>query len=104
MAAEIIAGALRLELYRIDLSAVVSKHIGETEKNLEKIFRAAEQGDAVLLFLTAGFLTASESGPIGTKHLVPGTRREYQRLGKLVAPPGSSTIRPTKGQLTWTKW
>ena len=50
MAAEIIAGALGLDLYRIDLSAVVSKYIGETEKNLERIFRAADQGDAVLLF------------------------------------------------------
>jgi SpoVK/Ycf46/Vps4 family AAA+-type ATPase len=50
MAAEIIAGDLGLDLYRIDLSAVVSKYIGETEKNLEKIFRAADQGDAVLLF------------------------------------------------------
>jgi SpoVK/Ycf46/Vps4 family AAA+-type ATPase len=50
MAAEIIAGSLGLDLYRIDLSAVVSKYIGETEKNLERIFRAADQGDAVLLF------------------------------------------------------
>jgi SpoVK/Ycf46/Vps4 family AAA+-type ATPase len=50
MAAEIVAGTLGLDLYRIDLAAVVSKYIGETEKNLEKIFRAADQGDAVLLF------------------------------------------------------
>jgi SpoVK/Ycf46/Vps4 family AAA+-type ATPase len=50
MAAEIVAGELGLDLYRIDLSAVVSKYIGETEKNLEKIFRAADQGEAVLLF------------------------------------------------------
>ena len=42
--------SLGLDLYRIDLSAVVSKYIGETEKNLERIFRAADQGDAVLLF------------------------------------------------------
>ena len=46
MAAEIVAGTLGLDLYRIDLSAVVSKYIGETEKNLERIFRAADQGDA----------------------------------------------------------
>jgi SpoVK/Ycf46/Vps4 family AAA+-type ATPase len=50
MAAEIVAGQLGLDMYRIDLSAVVSKYIGETEKNLEKIFRAADQGEAVLLF------------------------------------------------------
>ncbi|HEX5414890.1 MAG TPA: ATP-binding protein [Chloroflexota bacterium] len=50
MAAEIVAGQLGLELYRIDLSSVVSKYIGETEKNLERIFQAADRGDAVLLF------------------------------------------------------
>jgi SpoVK/Ycf46/Vps4 family AAA+-type ATPase len=194
MAAEIVAGELGLDLYRIDLSATVSKYIGETEKNLEKIFRAADQGDAVLLFdeadalfgkrsevrdahdryanvevayllqrlegyaglavlttnlranideafirrldcvmefplpeeaerlriwrlalpaeapldstvdleflasnfklsgghirniaLTAGFLAAQDSAPIGMRHLVRATRREYQKLGKLIA-------------------
>src|SRR5207302_6741953 len=61
MAAEIVAGALGLELYRIDLSAVVSKYIGETEKNLERIFRAADQGDAVLLFDEADALFGKRS-------------------------------------------
>ena len=42
--------ALRLDLYRIDLAAVVSKYVGETEKNLRKVFDAAEAGGAVLLF------------------------------------------------------
>lgn len=50
LAAEIIAGELDLELYRIDLSAVVSKYIGETEKNLERVFDLAEAAGAVLLF------------------------------------------------------
>jgi SpoVK/Ycf46/Vps4 family AAA+-type ATPase len=50
MAAEVIARELRLDLYRIDLSAVVSKYIGETEKNLRRVFDAAERGGAVLLF------------------------------------------------------
>jgi hypothetical protein len=50
MAAEVIAGALHLDLYRIDLSQVVSKYIGETEKNLRRIFDAAETSGAVLLF------------------------------------------------------
>jgi SpoVK/Ycf46/Vps4 family AAA+-type ATPase len=194
MAAEIIAGDMGLDLYRIDLSAVVSKYIGETEKNLEKIFTAADQGEAVLLFdeadaifgkrsevrdardryanvevayllqrleaydglavlttnlrgnideafirrldsvlefpvpeeqerlriwrlalpseaplgadvdlaflarkfklagghlrniaLTAGFLAAEDGDTIGMQHLVKATRREYQKLGKLVA-------------------
>ncbi|MCP3959161.1 MAG: ATP-binding protein [bacterium] len=50
MAAEVLAGELRLDLYRIDLSAVVSKYIGETEKNLRRVFDAAEAGGAILLF------------------------------------------------------
>ncbi len=50
LAAEIIANELSLDLYRIDLSAVVSKYIGETESNLERVFRAAEQSGCVLFF------------------------------------------------------
>ena len=50
MAAEVLARELRLDLYRIDLSAVVSKYIGETEKNLRRVFDAAEEGGAILLF------------------------------------------------------
>lgn len=49
-AAEILARELRLDLYRIDLSAVISKYIGETEKNLRRVFDAAELGGVVLLF------------------------------------------------------
>lgn len=48
--AEVLAKSLNLDLYRIDLSAVVSKYIGETEKNLRGIFEAAESGASVLLF------------------------------------------------------
>ncbi len=50
LAAEVLANKFGLDLYRIDLSQVVSKYIGETEKNLERIFRAAEGGGVVLLF------------------------------------------------------
>ncbi|MCK6500448.1 MAG: ATP-binding protein, partial [Nitrospira sp.] len=50
LAAEVLAGELGLDLYRIDLSSVVSKYIGETEKNLRRVFDAAEAGGAVLLF------------------------------------------------------
>jgi hypothetical protein len=50
MAAEVLAGELRLDLYRIDLSGVVSKYIGETEKNLRQVFDAAEEGGVLLLF------------------------------------------------------
>ena len=49
-AAEVLAHELGLDLYRIDLSAVVSKYIGETEKNLRQVFDAAEEGGVLLLF------------------------------------------------------
>jgi hypothetical protein len=50
MAAEVLAGELGLDLFQIDLSSVVSKYIGETEKNLSAIFREAEQSQALLFF------------------------------------------------------
>jgi hypothetical protein len=50
MAAEVLSNELRLDLYRVDLSSVVSKYIGETEKNLRRVFDAAEAGGAILLF------------------------------------------------------
>lgn len=61
MAAEVIANALRLHLYRIDLSAVVSKYIGETEKNLRQLFDAAEVGGAILFFDEADALFGKRS-------------------------------------------
>jgi len=61
MAAEVLAGELRLDLYRIDLSSVVSKYIGETEKNLRKVFDAAEQGGSILLFDEADALFGKRS-------------------------------------------
>ena len=50
MAAEIIAADLGLELYKIDLSSMVSKYIGETEKNLDRVFTAAREANAILFF------------------------------------------------------
>lgn len=50
LAAGVIANELNLDLYKIELSAVVSKYIGETEKNLQRIFDAAESGGVILLF------------------------------------------------------
>jgi SpoVK/Ycf46/Vps4 family AAA+-type ATPase len=61
MAAEVIANELRLNLYRIDLSAVVSKYIGETEKNLRRLFDAAEDGGAILFFDEADALFGKRS-------------------------------------------
>jgi hypothetical protein len=61
MAAEVVAAELGLDLHRIDLSSVVSKWIGETEKHLRRIFDAAEQGGTVLLFDEADALFGRRS-------------------------------------------
>jgi hypothetical protein len=61
MAAEVIANELHLALYRIDLSAVVNKYIGETEKNLRKLFDGAEDGGAILFFDEADALFGKRS-------------------------------------------
>jgi ATPase family associated with various cellular activities (AAA) len=61
MAAEVIAGELGLYLYAIDLATVVSKYIGETEKNLERIFHEAEAANAVLFFDEADALFGKRS-------------------------------------------
>ncbi|WP_168790603.1 ATP-binding protein [Paraburkholderia aromaticivorans] len=61
MAAEIIAGELGLDLYKIDLSSVISKFIGETEKNLGRIFDEAESANAVLFFDEADALFGRRS-------------------------------------------
>ena len=50
MAAEIIANELNLEIYKIDLSLIISKYIGETEKHINQIFKEAETSNAVLFF------------------------------------------------------
>lgn len=61
MAAEVLANELHLGLYRIDLGQVVNKYIGETEKNLKRIFDAAEEGGAILLFDEANALFGKRS-------------------------------------------
>ncbi|MFF9479723.1 ATP-binding protein [Streptomyces sp. NPDC014733] len=61
LAAEVMAGELGLDLFLIDLSQVVSKYIGETEKNLSRVFDAAERGGALLLFDEADALFGKRS-------------------------------------------
>jgi len=61
MSAGIIAGELRMDLYKIDLSTVVSKYIGETEKNLERIFTEAGESNAILFFDEADSLFGKRS-------------------------------------------
>jgi SpoVK/Ycf46/Vps4 family AAA+-type ATPase len=62
MTAEVIARELGLDLYKIDLSTVVSKYIGETEKNLDRIFRAAQSSNAIIFFDEADALFGKRSG------------------------------------------
>jgi len=61
MTASVIARELGLDLYKIDLSGVVSKYIGETEKNLDRIFRAAQSSNAILFFDEADALFGKRS-------------------------------------------
>ncbi len=61
MTAEILADELKLDLYKTDLSSIVSKYIGETEKNLEKIFDATSAGNAILFFDEADALFGKRS-------------------------------------------
>jgi len=61
MSAQIIAAELGLDLYKIDLSTIISKYIGETEKNLEQIFTEAESSNAILFFDEADALFGKRS-------------------------------------------
>ncbi len=61
LAAEVVANELGLDLYRIDLAGVVSKYIGETERNLRRVFDAAEEGGALLFFDEADALFGKRS-------------------------------------------
>lgn len=61
MAAQVLAGVLGLEIFRVDLATIVSKYIGETEKNLEKIFGAADGSNAILFFDEADALFGKRS-------------------------------------------
>ncbi len=73
LAAEVLAQALHLDLYKIDLSSVVSKYIGETEKNLQRIFDAAAHGGVILLFDEADAL-------FGKRSEVKDSRDRYANL------------------------
>ena len=61
MAAQVLAAELGLELFRVDLATIVSKYIGETEKNLDRIFNAAEGSNAILFFDEADALFGKRS-------------------------------------------
>ena len=61
MAAEVIAGALGVDLFRVDLAGIVSKYIGETEKNLDRVFAAAEHANGIVFFDEADALFGKRS-------------------------------------------
>ncbi|HWL42196.1 MAG TPA: AAA family ATPase [Ilumatobacter sp.] len=67
LSAEVVAGALGLDLYVVDLSTVVSKYIGETEENLERIFREATGINGVLFFDEADALFGKRSSVSDSK-------------------------------------
>ncbi|MFD3329083.1 ATP-binding protein [Streptomyces sp. NPDC058701] len=73
LAAEVVAGELGLDLYVVDLSSVVDKYVGETEKNLERIFVEADRTDAVLLFDEADAV-------FGKRSQVRGSNDRYANL------------------------
>ncbi len=67
LAAHVVAGALGMDLFQVDLSAVVDKYIGETEKNLERVFQQAESLNAILFFDEADALFGSRSAVTDAK-------------------------------------
>ena len=73
MAAQVIANDLGLEAYRVDLAGVVSKYIGDTEKNLDRVFQTAEHANAVLVFDEADAL-------FGKRSAVSDARDRYANL------------------------
>src|SRR5205823_345821 len=62
LAARMLAGELDMDLYRVDLAAVVNKYIGETEKNLERVFALAEELDVILLLDEGDALLTQRTG------------------------------------------
>lgn len=77
MASEVLANELKLDLYRIDLTQVVNKYIGETEKNLKRIFDAAGDGGAILLFDEADALFGKRSEVKGSHDRFAKTEVNY---------------------------
>jgi SpoVK/Ycf46/Vps4 family AAA+-type ATPase len=91
MAAEVIANACRLDLYAIDLSAVISKYIGETEKNLRKLFDAAEDSGAILFFDEADALFGKRSEVKDSHDRYANTQIDYL-LQRMEAYPGLAIL------------
>ena len=93
LAAEVIANALRLDLYRIDLAGVVSKYIGETERNLRRVFDASEGGGALLLLRRGRRLVRQAQRGQGQPRPV------RQHRGQLSAPADGGVQRRRRARL-----
>ncbi|AKG24416.1 ATPase [Calothrix sp. 336/3] len=91
MAAEVLAREMRLDLYRIDLSAIVSKYIGETEKNLARVFDAAEAGGVILLFDEADAIFGKRSEVKDSRDRYANMEVAYL-LQRMEAYPGLSIL------------
>jgi hypothetical protein len=94
MAAAIVAAECARDLYRIDLSQVVSKYIGETEKHLETLFAEAEAADAALFFDEADAIFGKR-GAIRTPTTASPTSRSASSSSASSASPASSSSPPT---------
>lgn len=97
LAAEIIAGQLGLDLLRIDVARVVGKYIGETEKNLARVFDEAERNGAVLLFDEADALFGKRSGVRDGHDRFANADIAYL-LQRIEAHPGLSILATNKRQ------
>ena len=95
LAAEIVAGDLGLDVFKLDLSAVVSKYIGETEKNLEQVFDAAGAGNVVLFFDEADALFGKRSEVQGR----PRPLRQHRGVVPAAAARGLRRARRAGDQL-----
>ena len=102
MAAEVIARDLDLDLYRVDLSSVISKYIGETEQNLKRVFDAAEASGALLFFDEADALFGKRSEVKDSHDRYANIEVSYllQRMESYSGPrhPGDEPARAT-----WTR-
>jgi len=85
LAATIIAGSLQLDVYRLDLGAVVSKYVEETEKNLQTLLALAESSQAVLLFDESDELFGSRTG---------GSEMDVATLSGRMALHGGAAVLP----------
>ncbi len=91
MGAEVIANACQLDLYSIDLSAVISKYYGDTEKNLRKLFDAAEDSGAILFFDEADALFGARNEAKTSHESYRNTQIDYL-LQRMEAYPGLAIL------------